>query len=187
MARFGAEIITTRSELAVAEHAVMDAIEHHGRGTDAVIIAVSFDVGVRAARERLSVPVIGITEASLKLAMTQGQRIGVVAFGNRCVSIYRQLVQSYGVTRRVVGYVPVELPPAKVYAEPGVVDDIVTEAANQLIRNNGADVVIVTGAAMTGIGKRLTPRLPVPLLDGLTSAAVLTASLARLHSKVRYR
>lgn len=62
---FGASVIASRTENAVAAHSTVDLVARHAGGCDGVLIAVSYDSGLRAARELLGVPVVGITEAAL--------------------------------------------------------------------------------------------------------------------------
>lgn len=69
---FGARVITTRTEQAIAEHATLDALAHHADGCDAVVLAVSYDTALLAAREMLAIPVVGITEAALQARLAPG-------------------------------------------------------------------------------------------------------------------
>ena len=56
-ADFGAAIVATRSEHAIAEHAAVVLAARHAPGCDAVVIAVSYDTGLKALREMLDIPV----------------------------------------------------------------------------------------------------------------------------------
>ena len=54
---FGARVIATRTELAIAEHATIDLLAEHAPGCDAVLIAVSYDVlAVGGARDACASP-----------------------------------------------------------------------------------------------------------------------------------
>ncbi len=57
------------------------------RGIDAVVIGVSFDVGLRALRELMDVPVVGMTEAACLVACTLGGPFGIVTYGERSAAI----------------------------------------------------------------------------------------------------
>src|SRR4051812_47582906 len=93
---FGARVITTRAENAVAEHALLDALARHQGAFDAVLIAVSYDTGLRAARELMPVPVVGMTEAALFAAAMLGGRFGLVTFGKGTLPLYRDTVELHG-------------------------------------------------------------------------------------------
>ena len=69
--------------MAVAEHTALDLVARHGAGADAVVIGVSFDVGLRALRELAPVPVVGMTEAACLVACTLGGPFGIVTYGAR--------------------------------------------------------------------------------------------------------
>ncbi len=102
---FGGRVIGTRSEHAIAEHSTIALMARHSEGSDAAAIAVSYDTGLRGARELLSIPVVGMTEAALLTACMLGGRIGVVTFGRRVLPLYQELVarlRTYGAHRRLV-------------------------------------------------------------------------------------
>ncbi|HKS60720.1 MAG TPA: aspartate/glutamate racemase family protein, partial [Xanthobacteraceae bacterium] len=102
-ADFGAAIVATRSEHAIAEHAAVVLAARHAKGCDAVVIAVSYDTGLKALREMLDIPVIGMTEAALLSACMLGGPIGLISFGRRVWPIYRELVEGYGLAGRIAG------------------------------------------------------------------------------------
>ena len=102
-ADFGAAIVATRSEHAIAEHAAVVLAARHAPGCDAVVIAVSYDTGLKALREMLAVPVVGMTEAALLTACMLGGPIGLISFGRRVWPIYRELIDGYGLSGRIAG------------------------------------------------------------------------------------
>jgi hypothetical protein len=94
--RFGAGIVSTEAENVVAGHSALALAAEHAAGFDAVILAISFDTALRALRETLPVPVVGITEAALRAA---GARpLGVVCFGAVSLPLYVRLIAAYGVS-----------------------------------------------------------------------------------------
>ena len=102
-ADFGAAIVATRSEHAIAEHAAVVLAARHAPDCDAVVIAVSYDTGLKALREMLNVPVVGMTEAALLSACMLGGPIGLISFGKRVWPIYRELIDGYGLGGRIAG------------------------------------------------------------------------------------
>src|SRR5436305_13074772 len=74
-ADFGAAIVATRTEHAIAEHAAVILAARHVQDCDAVVIAVSYDTGLKALREMLSVPALGMTEAALLTPCSPGGRL----------------------------------------------------------------------------------------------------------------
>ena len=179
--RFGARVIATRTELAIAEHATIDLLAEHAPGCDAVLIAVSYDVALWAAREMLSIPVVGITEAALLCASMLGTRIGVVVFGARVLPIYQERIAQYGFTGRIAGWRAVESSAPYAAGDQSQADALTIAAVRDLVERDGAEVVVLTGAVMAGVPPRLQPQVPVPLLDGISCGvrqAELLAALA---------
>lgn len=178
---FGAHVIGTRTELAVAEHATVDALARHAEGADAVVIAVSYDVALRAAREMLEVPVVGITEAALLTACMLGGQIGVVVFGARVLAIYQELVRSYGLQHRVAGWRVVESTAPYAAGDQSEADALTVAAARSLVQQDHAEVVVLSGAVMAGVPARLQPHVDVPLLDGVSCGVRQAELLASMR------
>lgn len=166
--RFGARVIATRTELAIAEHATIDLLAKHAPGCDAVLIAVSYDVALWAAREMLSIPVAAITESALLTACMLGTRVGVVVFGRRVLPIYRERVVQMGLADRIAGWRAIESTAPYAAGDQREADALTIAAVRDLVQRDGAEVVVLTGAVMAGVPPRLQPHVDVPLLDGIS-------------------
>ncbi|MEC5385983.1 aspartate/glutamate racemase family protein [Uliginosibacterium sp. H3] len=173
---FGARVIATRTELAIANHACVDLLAEHAEGCDAVVIAVSYDVALLAAREMLEIPVVGITEAALLSASMLGTRIGIVMFGPRVLPLYQELAASYGLGARIAGWRAVDNDAPYAAGDQSEVDRLTVAAANDLVARDGCEVVVLAGAVMAGVPARLQAQVPVPLVEGV-SCGVLQAEL----------
>lgn len=168
MGNFGASVIATRTELAIAEHATVDLLAQHADGCDAVVIAVSYDVALKAAREMLTIPVVGITEAALLTACMLGGRIGVIVWGRRVLPVYQELVAGYGLSSRIAGWRALESGAPYAAGDQGDADALAIAAARDLVERDQAEVIVLTGAVMAGVPERLQPAIDVPFLDGVT-------------------
>src|SRR3954447_26893164 len=102
-ADFGAAIVATRAEHAVAQHAAAVLAARHASGCDAWVIAVSYNTGLKAFPEMLAIPVVGMTEAALLPACMLGGPIGLISFGRRVWPLYRELIDGYGLAGRIAG------------------------------------------------------------------------------------
>ena len=158
--RFGARVIGTRAEHAIGEHSTIALVSQHAPGCDAVVIGVSYDTGLRGARELLPVPVVGMTEAGLLTACMLGGRIGVISFGRRVLPLYHELVASYGLTARIAGWRMLESTVAYQSGAHEELDRELVAAANDLIERDGAETVVLTGAVMAGVPARLKRTCP---------------------------
>ena len=176
---FGPQVIGSRAENALAHHGVLELAAKHHDGCDAVVLGVSLDTALLALREILPIPVVGMTEAGLYGAALVATKIGVLTFGSRMVPAYEEIVKAYGLATRVVGVDSVELPPTATFSDPKAVRELTLEACHRLIAQ-GAEAVVMAGAAMAGLNETLQGDMPVPLVDGVACAVPLAEMLVRL-------
>ena len=177
---FGAAIIGTRTENAIAEHAAVVLAAQHAGNCDAVLIAVSYDTGLRALREMLAVPVVGMTEAMLLTACMLGGRIGLVSFGQRVQQLYREVVDGYGLSTRIAGWRNLESTAAYQDGDYTELDRALVAASRSLIEQDGAEVIALLGAVMAGVPRRIQDQVPVPVLDGIRCGVPQAELLVRL-------
>lgn len=178
-ARFGPRVVATRVETMIAAHGFMDALAEHAPGADSVLLGMSFDTGVWAARELAAIPVLGMLEAALATALMTGTRAGLVTVGPRAVPLYRETVEAYGLDRRVVGIEALAMSAPEIIAEPERARKLILEAVERLA-TEGAEAVAFGGAAFAGLPRALNPQSPVPLVDGIAAGVVLLEGLVRL-------
>src|SRR5215212_2429570 len=154
-ADFGAAIVATRTEHAIAEHAAVELAARHIAGCDAVVIAVSYDTGLKALREMLDVPVVGMTEAALLSACMLGGPIGLISFGRRVWPIYRELIDGYGISGRIAGTRVSDNTTAYKPGDYSALDAELVATAHDLIAKDGAESIVVLGAVMAGASRRI--------------------------------
>jgi allantoin racemase len=182
-ADFGAAIVATRTEHAIAEHAAVELAARHAADCDAVVIAVSYDTGLKALREMLPIPVVGMTEAALLAACMLGGRVGLIGFGRRVWPIYRELIESYGLASRIAGSRVLENTSAYAPGDTTALDAELVAAAQDLIDKDGAESIILLGAVMAGASRRIEARVPVPVLDGMRCAIPQAEALVRIGAR----
>jgi allantoin racemase len=175
---FGARIINTRAENAIAAHALLDLLAANLEGADGVLLAVSYDTALLAARELLPVPVVGMTEAALHAACLLGTRFGLVTFGT--APVYRELVTERGLEARLAGIHAIAASARDAYSDPASVDRLVAAAASELAARDGAEAVVLCGAAMAGMPARIRAEVPVPVLDGIACGVPMLEMLVRM-------
>ena len=83
------------------------ACRAESEGYDGVVIACYFDPAVRAARQLLSLPVVGIAEASMLMAGLMGLRFAVVTSDRRYVEDMAETAMLYGMEARAIEPRPV--------------------------------------------------------------------------------
>ncbi|MBL8377708.1 MAG: hypothetical protein JNM79_07570 [Burkholderiales bacterium] len=176
-AAFGADVVHGHAEDAIAAHAVLDAIARAGP-CDAMVIAISFDSGLAAARELLDVPVFGITESTLAMAAEGGRRVGVITFGQGSRPLYADVFARSGFATHIAQVRTLDIASTGAYLTPLAQDERVIDAARALAAE-GVQAVAVCGAAVAGIARRIGARVPVPVFDGVACA------VARAEAAVR--
>lgn len=179
-APFGVAYIETRFEALIGAYATASAVAERLEGHDAVIVAAFGDPGVPALREALDVPVIGITEAALASACLLGQRFSIVAISRRITAWYRECVGYNGLLARLASIRSLDAP----LRDIGAVQDDHAGRLRQLcvecVERDGADAIIVAGAPLAGLARSLAGQLPVPVVDGVSSAVRHAESLVAL-------
>jgi allantoin racemase len=178
--RFGAEVIASRAEEAIAGHSTLDLVVNHAQDCDGVMIAVSYDSGLRAARELVGRPVVAITEASLLTALMLGTRIGLVIWGRGALSLYMEIIQSYGVASRICGVRQVDHPLRTNGLGEESLDEALIAAATDLVEKDGAEVIVLVGAILSGRSRHLEARCAVPMLDGMRCGLPLLEAMVRI-------
>jgi Asp/Glu/hydantoin racemase len=169
-APFGVAYIETRFEALIGAYAAAQlAAEHHAR-FDAVIVAAFGDPGLSGLREALPMPVTGLTEAALASAHLLGHRISIIAISQRIQAWYREVVEAYGFGSRLASIRALDRPLARI---GGVQDDhaqALKALAERAVDEDGAEVIVLAGAPLAGLARSLAGQLPVPVVDGVSSA-----------------
>lgn len=174
----GPRVIATRTENLLGGHAVLALAARHYKGCDAVVIAVASDTGLRAVREALPIPVVGMTEAALLTACALGDSIGYLAVGRRGAGMYREVVASHGMSARVTHFKALDLPPES-FTDPSRAAAEILDAVTALAEE-GADTAIIGGAPFAGLGCELRDRVPIPIVDGVGAAVRMAETLVAL-------
>jgi Asp/Glu/hydantoin racemase len=169
-APFGAPYVSDRAAFAVAGHAIVEMAR--GLAADppgAAVVACFGDPGLWAAREILPCPVVGMAEASMHAAAQLAPRLGILTGGKAWGPMLRALAQMTGLAGRLAHVEPLTLTGDAIAADPDRAMPALRAGVARLAEQ-GADVVILGGAALTGFAPLLRDGAPVPILDGLTAA-----------------
>lgn len=180
-APFGVAYIETRAEAVFGAHAVLQmAAEHHERA-DAVIVAAFGDPGLSGLRELMPCPVTGLTEAALASACLLGPRFSIVAISQRIRAWYRETVQANGLLGRLASIRALDEPLADIGSVQQDQGQRLLALAERCVDDDGADVIVLAGAPLAGLARNLAGRLPVPVVDGVSSAVKHAESMVALQ------
>jgi allantoin racemase len=181
-APFGVAYIETRFEALIGAYATAQLAAEHHAGCDAVIVAAFGDPGLAALREVMPCPVTGLTEAALASACLLGQRFSIVAISQRIRAWYRETVQHIGLDGRLASIRGLDEPLADIGNVQGNQGERLIALAERCVADDGADVIVLAGAPLAGLARTLRGRLPVPVVDGVSSAVRHAETLAALQA-----
>ncbi len=180
-AGFGARYISTEAAAAIAAHAALDCVAEHGAGCDAVLLACFGDPGLFALREISTAPVVGLAEAAMQEAAAHG-RFSIVTGGVLWKPMLERLAFSLGRLDAIASIRPITLTGDQIAADPdGALRFLATEVCCA-VEQDGAQAVILGGAALAGIAARLANEVPVPLIDSVLAGARVAAARTSAHA-----
>jgi Asp/Glu/hydantoin racemase len=183
--RFGARYISSRVSAAIAAHAALDALAEHVAGCDAVYLACFGDPGLAALREISPVPVVGMAEASCREACNRGRRFAIVTGGALWGPMLTEFVAWLGLAERLAVVRTIAPTGDRIARDPDAALAQLAAACTACATVDGADVVILGGAALAGLAARIQPSVPIPVLCSVeagTRAAIAAASQTGRHN-----
>ncbi|NMM06175.1 aspartate/glutamate racemase family protein [Polaromonas sp.] len=179
-APFGVAYIETRFESLIGAYAAATLAAEHCGKHDAIVIAAFGDPGIDGLREMLDIPVVGLTEAALMSACLLGKRFSIIAISRRISAWYRECVQANGLLDRLASIRCLDQP----LHDIGRVQEDHAERLQALclsaVDDDGADVIIIAGAPLAGLARSIKERIPVPVVDGVSSAVCHAQTLVSL-------
>ncbi len=163
------------------------------KGFDAVVVSCFTNPALPALREIVSIPVVGAGEASLYVAASLGDKIGILSVLKNTNPVVRHMVKGLGLEERVVTIRDVGIPVLGL-SHGGTVEDQIFDACLKAITEDGAEVLVLGCTGMVGLSDRLQERLKdkgyeVPVVDPIRSAIYYAKMLVRLgvrHSRISY-
>jgi Asp/Glu/hydantoin racemase len=179
-ASFGVAYIETRFEALIGAYATATVMAEQAAGHDAAIVAAFGDPGLEGLREVLEIPVVGMTQAALASACLLGRRFSIIAISRRITAWYRESVADNGLLGRLASIRSLDEPLrdiGRVQEDHGRRLKALCDAA---VAEDGADVIVLAGAPLAGLARRMKGEIGVPVVDGVSSAVQHAETLVRL-------
>ena len=167
---------------------IYNALRAHREGFDAVLIGNASDSGILAAREVVSIPVLGLTETSLLVSCMMGATAGLITVSDKWTPRIMENVRRLGFEARVVGAEglntsPLELKKAMVddRLRANVMDDFMAAARRLLAK--GAEVIIPAGGdVIVFLAEAGTYEIErAPIVNGIVELVKMGELAVRLH------
>jgi len=178
--RFGPASVESIFESHLAAVGVIDRVLQEAAGYDAVILAGFGDLGREALQELLTVPVLDITESAAHVACLLGKTYAVVTTVDRAVPAIDDRLVLAGLRSRCVAIRAVSIAVLDLETDIGATAETVARAAEEAIRDDGAEVICLGCAGMAGLSEHVSRRIGAPVVDGVTAAVRLAESLHAL-------
>jgi allantoin racemase len=159
----------TYDETMVEMFTVLAAEEAEADGCDGVIIYCVSDPGLRAAKEKLSIPVVGIGEAAYHVASLLGNAFSVVAASSTdLASTQRRRVYDhlrvYALEHTCASVRSVTVPVLDLERRKGLQEKQLLAEACKAVNEDGADTIVLGCGGMLGVGETVSKDLGVPVI-----------------------
>jgi len=171
-AEFGFRYIASRAGIAVAGHAVLDAVAKalaDGDRPDAILLACFGDPGFEALSEMCDIPVVGFAEAGLQAAAVLPGSFIVATRGDVWREVLLELAQKLGIAGKLAGVETID----HLAGDPEGIAGFLAERA----QTAGASRVLIGGSGL------------IPRLDAIVAASrveVLDAHRAAIAKAARF-
>ncbi len=175
--------IDTYHDAAAAMPGMIELLRKHEVEYDGFVVACHCDPNLDLMKEATTKPMVGIGEASMKIASMLGHRFSVISTDQRSVPNKEALIRSYHLQDLLASV----RSPVSDWAERTEEEKYLL-TARAAVDEDLAEVIVLGCAGMTGLDKRLESELGVPVLDGVVCALIIATGLVRYQvstSKIR--
>jgi len=170
------------------------AMEAERDGVDAVVIDCMGDPGLKAAREILSIPVLGPAETSMHVAAMLGRSFSIVTVLESVRPMLDNLAKIYGVHEKLASIRVVNIPVLEIGHDLGKMQRALADEAQLAQDQDGADVIVLGCTGFFGCSEAIARALaergsPTPVIDPIPTTVFTAAALVRAgltHSKRTY-
>lgn len=183
-------------EAAVAiPETLVKIVEAEREGADAVIIDCARDPGLEAARELVSIPVVGSAEATMHLAAILGHRFSILSVLDRLTPTFELKAKAFGLSAKLASVRTIGIPVVHLASNPNAVLEALVRESSKAIQEDDAHVLMFGCTGLTGYAAKVHDKLTelgfleIPILDPLPVAVRLAQLLLQLglaHSKYTY-
>ena len=181
----GPASVESEYEVALSVPGLLAKVADAGReGVDAIVIDCMADPGLKAARELVTVPVLGPCQTSMHVAAMLGQRFSVLSVAERVRPMFENCAATSGLAGRYVSMRNIEIPVLELESHMGATNQRLIEQALLAVEVDRADVLIFGCTGLFGCADAVREGLlergvNVPVIDPVPTTISIAASLAR--------
>ena len=174
--------IETYQDEAAAAPGMLKLTKEHQKRVDAFIVACHCDPNLDLLKEVSAKPVVGIGEASMKMASMLGHRFSVISATTQSIPNKEVLIQRYHLQNHLAS---IRAPRRD--REGPCTRDTYLKMARQAVTEDGAEVIVLGCAGMAGLDKYLQKELDIPVLDGIICALILASGMVEYGISISKR
>lgn len=165
-----------QADLTIAPMLALAAAQENPAG---FVIACFGDPGLHALRDQTALPVVGIQEASVMMALTLGRMFGVIAILPPSIPRHLRAFGSMGVLDRLAGDRALGLGVADLSDDKKSLDAMIA-TGKKLRDEDGADVLVMGCAGMARYRAQLQDATGLPVVEPTQAAVSLALGQIRL-------
>jgi Asp/Glu/hydantoin racemase len=167
-ARGVAMIVNEADLLAAAPDVVRLGLE--ARNITAIVVAAFGDPGAEALRDAVSVPVVGIGEASIAEAAEGGRRFGIATTTPGLVRPIEALVERLSLSRNFTGVRVAGDDPVALAADAARQQRALARSVHACIDLDGAEAVIIGGGPLSAAARSLRLQFVADVIEPVPAA-----------------
>ena len=175
-AALGPQGIDTHLDVAVSAVETAKVVAAHRGQYHAYIVACGADPGVDVCRQIVDEPVVGIAEAAMLMACTLGYKFSLLTTLEAEIPGVEEMVAHYGLTARLASVRAIEMSTAELANREAAAQRL-AEGARVAVRDDRAEVIVLTGSVMVGLEAQISVAAQVPVLAGLVCAYHMAEAL----------
>ena len=173
---------------------VVEAIRAERAGADAIVIDCMGDPGLQAAREVVSIPVLGPAQTAMHLAAMLGHRFSVVTVLDSVVPMIENLAKVYGVDEKLASVRVIDIPVLELETEPERLTTELAQASLAAVEQDGAHAIVLGCTGFLGCAEAIAATLRthghvLPVIDPVPATVCMADGMVRAglaHSKRTY-
>jgi allantoin racemase len=177
------KFIETYKDQVDAAPGMIRLVKENENEFDGFVVACHCDPNLDVIKEITQKPVVGIGEASMKIASMLGHKFSVISMTEQSIPNKEALIRKYHL-QDALASVRAPIEEHKNLNE----EERYLETSKLAIDEDWAEVIVLGCAGMTGMDKKLEKELGVPVLDGVISALIILIGLIKYGvsiSKIR--
>ncbi|MCF8885640.1 MAG: aspartate/glutamate racemase family protein [Nitrososphaerota archaeon] len=169
--------------VSAAPHVIEKVVEAEKKDFDGVIINCFDDPGLDAAREKVSILVLGIGETSIITALQIGYKFAIISTGEKSKASYDLKAQKLGVKSRLAYASGIPLKVLELRKDEEKTKQMLLQEAMKAVEDFYAEVIVLGCSGMVGFSEWLSDRLGVPVIDPTITTFKIAEALTSIRLK----